>query len=99
MILRSGHHPLGRDLLLNSQRARCGKICIVEYAKKYIALLRQHIDKEDTVLYQMGDERITNGKNKELLAGFDRIENERIGSGKHEQFHAIIDKLKNIYLG
>ena len=71
---------------------------IVEYAKKYIALLKQHIDKEDTVLYPMGDARITNEKDKELLAGFDRIEKERIGSGKHEQFHAMIDKLKNIYL-
>jgi hemerythrin-like domain-containing protein len=71
---------------------------IVEYAKKYIALLKQHIDKEDTVLYPMGDARMTNEKNKELLAGFDKIEDERIGSGKHEQFHAMIDKLKNIYL-
>ena len=71
---------------------------IVEYAKKYIALLKQHIDKEDTVLYPMGDARIANEKDKELLAGFSRIENERIGSGKHEQFHAMIDMLKNIYL-
>jgi hypothetical protein len=46
----------------------------------------------------MGDARMTNEKNKELLAGFDKIEDERIGSGKHEQFHAMIDKLKNIYL-
>jgi hemerythrin-like domain-containing protein len=71
---------------------------IVEYAKKYIALLKQHIEKENTVLYPMGDARITNEKDKELLAGFDKIERERIGSGKHEQFHAMIDKLKTIYL-
>jgi hemerythrin-like domain-containing protein len=71
---------------------------IVEYARKYIALLKQHIDKEETVLYPMGDARLTEAKNKELLAGFDKVENERIGSGRHEQFHAMIDKLKNIYL-
>ena len=71
---------------------------IVEYARKYSALLKQHIDKEETVLYPMGDARLSEAKNKELLAGFDKIENERIGSGKHEQFHAMIDKLKNIYL-
>jgi hemerythrin-like domain-containing protein len=71
---------------------------IVEYANKYIALLKQHIEKEDTVLYPMGDARLTNEKDKELLAGFDKIERERIGSGKHEQFHTMIDKLKNIYL-
>ena len=72
---------------------------IVEYANIYIALLKQHIDKEDTVLYPMGDARLSEAKNKELLAGFDKIENERIGPGKHEQFHAMMDKLKNIYLG
>ena len=71
---------------------------IVEYANIYIALLKQHIEKEDTVLYPMGDARLSEAKNKELLTGFDKIENERIGSGKHEQFHAMIDKLKNIYL-
>jgi len=71
---------------------------IEEYTNKYIALLKQHIDKEDTVLYPMGDARITDEKDKELLAGFGRIENERIGSGKHEQFHSMIDKLKSIYL-
>ena len=41
---------------------------IVEYAGKYIALLKQHIDKEDTVLYPMGDARMTEEKNKELGA-------------------------------
>jgi hemerythrin-like domain-containing protein len=71
---------------------------IVEYATKYISLLRQHIDKEDTVLYPMGDAKLSERKNKELLAGFDTIENERVGAGKHEQFHAMIDQLRNIYL-
>lgn len=72
---------------------------IVEYARNYIALLNQHIEKEDTVLYPMGDARLSEAKHKELLAGFDTIENERIGSGKHEKFHAMLDKLKSIYLG
>lgn len=71
---------------------------IVENATKYIALLKQHIQKEDTVLYPMGDAKLSDDKNKELLAGFDKIESERVGTGKHEQFHAMIDKLKNIYL-
>jgi len=71
---------------------------IAAYATKYISLLRQHIDKEDTVLYPMGDAKLSEGKNKELLAGFDKIENERVGAGKHEQFHAMMDQLRNIYL-
>jgi hypothetical protein len=46
----------------------------------------------------MGDAKLSQEKNKELLAGFDKIENERVGAGKHEQFHAMIDQLRNIYL-
>ena len=42
---------------------------IVEYAKKYIALLKQHIDKEDTVLYPMGDARLTRGKEQRASCG------------------------------
>jgi hemerythrin-like domain-containing protein len=98
-------HEEGRGYIKNMTEAFNGfkknenfsGVHIVEYARKYIALLKQHIEKEDTVLYPMGDARLSEAKNKELLAGFDKIENERIGSGKHEQFHAMIDKLKNIY--
>jgi hemerythrin-like domain-containing protein len=71
---------------------------IVDNAGKYIALLKQHIDKEETVLYPMGDARLSGAQHKELLSGFDAIETERIGQGRHEQFHAMLDRLKTIYL-
>lgn len=99
-------HAEGRGYIKNMAEAFNGfkknenfsGVRIVENASKYIALIRQHIEKEDTVLYPMGDARLSEEKDMELLAGFDIVENERIGTGKHEQFHAMPDELKNIYL-
>lgn len=71
---------------------------IVQNAKNYSTLLTQHIDIEDTVLYPIADERLTDEKHKELLRDFDRLEEEEIGHGKHEAFHEMIDRLKGIYL-
>ena len=57
-----------------------------------------HIDKEDNVLYPMGDSRFSKETQEALYEGFEKIEIERIGIGKHEEFHGMIDKLSKIYL-
>lgn len=71
---------------------------IVKNARNYIALLSQHIVKEDTVLYPLADAHIPKRVQEELLEQFDVIEIERIGVGKHEEFHELLKHLKSIYL-
>lgn len=71
---------------------------IVENAQGYINLLRQHIDKEDNILYMMADMHLTEKQQRDLLKGFEKIEAEKIGPGKHEEFHQLLDNLKKIYL-
>jgi|YNPNPStandDraft_1061719.scaffolds.fasta_scaffold126390_1 hemerythrin-like domain-containing protein len=66
-------------------------------ARGYIALLRQHISKEDNILYRMADMHLTAEKQEELLKQFERVERERIGPGKHEQFHQLLEQLGKIY--
>lgn len=70
---------------------------IIDNAKGYIALMRSHIDKEDNVLYPMGEQRFSEDRDADLYEGFERIENERIGTGKHEAFHELMHNLKEIY--
>jgi hemerythrin-like domain-containing protein len=70
---------------------------IIDNAKGYITLMLNHIDKEDNVLYPMGDQRFSNEKDVELYEGFEKIEEERIGTGKHEEFHKLMYDLKEIY--
>ncbi len=72
---------------------------IIENARKYIELLREHIDKEDNILYPMGEEHLTEEKRKELLENFEKVEREVVGEGVHEKMHEVLHILKKIYLG
>lgn len=67
-------------------------------AQSYIFLLRQHIDKENNILFQIADMHLAEATQIELIKEFDKVEEERIGHGKHEEFHRLIDNLKGIYL-
>jgi hemerythrin-like domain-containing protein len=71
---------------------------LIQYARAYIALLNQHIDKENNVLFPMADKYLSSEKQAELWEGFESIETEKIGAGKHEAFHRMIASLVNIYL-
>jgi hemerythrin-like domain-containing protein len=71
---------------------------IVAEARVYRDLLIAHIEKEDTVLYPMADEKLSGETQKALLDGFERIEEERIGAGTHERFHGVLRHLHSVYL-
>ena len=67
-------------------------------ARDYVALLTQHIEKENTVLFAMADARLDAAKDDELFEAFEQLEQERIGPGKHEEFHTLLHRLKHEYL-
>jgi hemerythrin-like domain-containing protein len=98
-------HDMGRGYVrgmseaIAKYKAGDGKAssAIVGNARNYIALLTQHIDKEDNILYPMADVHLSEDKQKELLEEFERVERERIGVGKHEEFHELLDHLKQVY--
>jgi len=71
----------------------------IENAGNYIALLSQHIDKENNILFPMGDRLLGRELQKELVEKFEIVEREKIGVGTHEKFHNLLDELKGIYLG
>jgi len=100
-------HDKGRAFIRNVKDAaaeyksgdkKAAKI-ISENARGYAALLSQHIDKEDHILYPMADAHVPAAKQAELLKAFERVEREIVGAGKHEQFHAMLERLEKIYLG
>lgn len=71
---------------------------VVENAKKYIKLLRQHIEKEDNIVFNIADHYIPAKRQDKLVKDFERLEVEKIGLGTHEKFHDMIYELKKIYL-
>jgi hemerythrin-like domain-containing protein len=100
-------HEKGRAYIQNVKKAAAdyrggnpkAARTISDNARGYAALLSQHIDKEDHILYPMADARLTAAKQAELLKAFERVEKEIVGAGKHEQFHAMLERLEKIYLG
>lgn len=69
----------------------------IKNAGDYISFMLNHIEKEDNVLYPMGDSRFSEEKDEELCQAFEKLEVERIGVGKHEEFHGMIETLAGIY--
>src|SRR3990170_4752571 len=67
---------------------------ILENARHYIDLLRQHIFKEDNILFPMADSLIDSMEQKKMLADFERTEKEEIGEGVHERYHKLIEELE-----
>jgi len=62
--------------------------------RSYAALLRDHIFKEDNILYPMGDRLITEADDQMLVKQFDDIEEHELGPGVHEKYHAMIERLE-----
>ena len=60
----------------------------------YARLLRQHIMKEDKVLFPMADHVIPTGKQTEVAAAFEHIEHEENGEGVHEKYLALAEALE-----
>ena len=59
----------------------------------YAELLRQHIDKENNVLYVMADQILAEQDRSALSEAFDRVEAEDMGEGTHEKFHRLAHEL------
>lgn len=66
-------------------------------ANGYIDLLRQHIEKEDHVLFRIAEERLSTGVKTKLSESFERLEKEKIGPGRHESFHRMLEELQEKY--
>lgn len=66
---------------------------IVYNLEEYIKTLKNHIDKEDNILYPLADSVFTNEDRKFLQDAFDKIEKEEIGEGVHEKYHKLAHEL------
>ena len=70
------------------------RVAVVQNALDYVALLRQHIRKEDTVLFPMADRLIPPERQEKVTEEFERIETEETGAGIHEKYLALAEVLE-----
>ena len=68
---------------------------VVQNALEYVMLLREHIQKEDNILFPMADQVIPVGQHQQIMADFNRIEHEETGEGMYEKYLRMVDELAN----
>jgi hemerythrin-like domain-containing protein len=66
---------------------------VVERLAAYASLLRQHISKEDNILYPMADRVFSEEDQAALAADFERVERDEIGEGVHQRYEALAREL------
>jgi hemerythrin-like domain-containing protein len=70
------------------------KLETLQNASRYTALLRQHIQKEDAILFPMADRVIPQAEYAQVEQGFEHVEHEETGEGIHEKYLGLAEKLE-----
>ncbi len=65
----------------------------------YRDLLRDHIEKENRVLFKMADDLLDGSRQEALFDKFENHEETVIGHGVHEELHAMIHKWEEEFVG
>ncbi len=90
-------HELGRGFVRQMAGADKDGAAFARAGRGYIALLTQHIHKENDVLFPMADKVLSAETQQRLEGEFETIEETVVGRGKHEQYHAMLHQLKEFY--
>jgi hemerythrin-like domain-containing protein len=67
---------------------------VVNNARGYAALLRQHIQKENGILFPLADQVIPVALQPQVAVDFERVEHEDTGEGVHEKYLALAEALE-----
>ena len=96
-------HDIGRRLikaleedLENIERDPEARRDAVDSALSYVRLIREHIFKEDNILFKIADELMSADEDKRLVEEFEKMEINTIGPGVHEQLIKLLDEIESI---
>jgi hemerythrin-like domain-containing protein len=95
-------HAQCRWLIRDMEEAIAKDIDLVKLigaARGYASLLKNHIEKENKILFPMAENALTGTQLEELHKGFEQHEEKVIGQGRHEELHAILKSLQEKYPG
>jgi hemerythrin-like domain-containing protein len=93
-------HAQGRQLIREMEDSitdQADLVKLTQAAKAYTILLRNHIQKENNVLFPMADKVLTETQLDDLYEGFEEHEEKVIGHGRHEELHAMLNSLNAKY--
>ena len=81
-------------IALVETKNEAAKEILVDKAKTYLRLLKEHIQKEDEILFKIADDVISPDEQKQLLRSFEEHEAKEIGEGVHEKYLKIVEELE-----
>jgi hemerythrin-like domain-containing protein len=93
-------HAQGRALIREMEESLTNGMDVPKLtyaAKRYATLLRQHIQKENGVLFPMADKVLAEPQLETIFKSFEEHEEKVIGQGRHEQLHAVLKSLQDKY--
>jgi hemerythrin-like domain-containing protein len=93
-------HAQGRQFIREMEEALSPQVDLVKLAQAaggYAALLRNHIQKENMMLFPMTEKMLTETQLEQLYEGFEEHEEKVIGQGRHEELHAMLKSLQEKY--
>ncbi len=94
-------HAQGRAFIQGMEKALADgpdRTAFARNAQGYISLLRSHIDKENTVLFALGEKVLGAATLAGLYNKFEAHERDVIGPGRHAELHAMLDRFNAKYL-
>jgi len=71
---------------------------LITNSRAYVALLSQHIFKEDNILYPMAERMLPDHVMASMSDAFTRIEDDCVGGAKHDEYRRLLKELRTIYL-
>jgi hemerythrin-like domain-containing protein len=87
-----------RQMREAAERWQAGDTSAIETVKVngmgYVNLLRQHIQKENNILFPMADRVVPPGKQSVIWERFEQIEREETGKGVHVKYETLAEKLE-----
>lgn len=88
-------HRAGRAAIARMDAARAAgeAEAFAQAADEYVVLLRDHIAKEDGVLFPMAESMLDESAREEVLAAFRAFERDDLGAGVHERMLGLADGL------
>ena len=95
-------HEEGRGLVrlmlaaiaLTEAKNEVAKEILIDNAKAYLRLMKDHIQKEDEILFRIADDVISLDEQKELLRSFEEHEAKEMGTGVHEKYLKMVQELE-----
>ncbi len=91
--LGRGHVRAVAEALPRAASDPAARQAVRDHLAQYIQLLRDHIYKEDHILYPMADQLLLPEDQVDLERAFEQVEREEIGVGVHEKYHELAHRL------